>query len=224
MLSVEVTIAGEQLVLHPWRALYWPRMRWTVVSDLHLGKAAHLRKGGAALPEGHDARTLQRLDRVLADHPSERVLFLGDLFHSAHNHAWERFVEWAHGRTEHLHLVPGNHDVLALRRYEEARLQMCADALEEGPFIFAHEPFERQGCYVIGGHVHPGVLLLGQGRQNLRLPCFRFGPHTAILPAFGSSTGLHLQDPGPHDRIHALTDRAVIDVSDAVVRGAAHRR
>ena len=42
MLPAEISVAGERLVLHPHRALYWDRLRWLVVSDLHLGKAAHV--------------------------------------------------------------------------------------------------------------------------------------------------------------------------------------
>jgi len=40
MLPVPISVAGEDLVLPPCRALYWPYKRWLVVSDLHLGKAA----------------------------------------------------------------------------------------------------------------------------------------------------------------------------------------
>jgi hypothetical protein len=47
----------------------------------------------------------------------------------------------------------------------------------------------------------------------LRLPCFWFGREQALLPAFGTGTGLHIIDPGGTDRIWACTDRAAIDVS-----------
>lgn len=213
MLSAEILVASERLLLHPFRALFWPRLRWLVVSDLHLGKAAHFRKAGSALPEGHDEATLERLDLLLQTFSPERLLILGDLFHSSHNNSWDLFESWASCQHTQLHLVLGNHDILADRRYAEAGLQVCHDTLEEGPFVFTHDPVERPGCYVIGGHIHPGVVLSGQGRQHLRLPCFAFGQNVGLLPAFGSNTGTFTIQPDATHRIYATTDRSVLDVS-----------
>jgi uncharacterized protein len=224
MLPAEILVAGEQLLLHPHRALFWLRMRWLVVSDLHLGKAAHFRKAGAALPEGQDAGTLARLDALIEGFRPERLLILGDLFHSSHNNSWAPFTAWAKQQSIALHLVPGNHDILADRRYAEAGLHVCADTLEEGPFVFAHEPKDQSGVYGIGGHIHPGVLLTGQGRQRLRMACFWFGARTAILPAFGLSTGLHVIRPERTDRVYACTERAVLDVNGAFAGRATQQR
>ncbi len=213
MLIAELAVAGERLQLHPFRALYWPRMGWLVLSDLHLGKAAHLRKGGAAIPEWHDERTLKRLDTVIEAFRPQRIVVLGDLFHSSVNASWDRFAQWAGSAPAPIHLVPGNHDILADRRYAEAGVHVCDESIEEGPFVLTHDAKERRGCYVVGGHVHPGVALTGQGRQHLRLPCFWFGARAGLLPAFGTGTGLHIVTPGLGDRVMACTDRAVIDVS-----------
>lgn len=222
MLSTEVSIAGESLVLHPHRALYWPRCRWMVVSDLHLGKAAHLRKAGLALPEGSDTRTLERLDGLLTVFAPERLIILGDLFHSSHNRAWTPFAEWCvHQRTS-IHLVPGNHDILADRRYSEAGIHLCDESVEEGPFIFTHDAKGTRGGYVIGGHLHPGVLLKGAGRQRLMLPCFLFGERQAVLPAFGLTTGLLGMAPAASERVFAITERSVIDVSTSTAGTSIH--
>ena len=64
-------------------------------------------------------------------------------------------------------------------------------------------------------HIHPGVVLSGQARQRLRLPCFWFGERLAIIPAFGLSTGLHVIRPERTDRVYACTERAVLDVNGA---------
>jgi DNA ligase-associated metallophosphoesterase len=215
VLSAEISVAGERLLLHPHRALFWPRMRWLIVSDLHLGKAAHFRKVGAALPEGQDEGTLDRLDALIANFRPERLMLLGDLFHSSHNSSWAPFTAWALRQRLPLHLVPGNHDILAERRYAEAGIQVCDGTLEVAPFVFAHEPQHRPGYYGIGGHIHPGVVLSGRGRQRLRLSCFWFGERLAILPAFGLSTGLHLIRPERTDRVYACTEQAVLDVNGA---------
>lgn len=224
MLSTEVTVAGEQLLLHPHRALYWPRMRWLVLSDLHLGKAAHLRKGGLALPEAHDERTLQRLDELVATFRPQRVVVLGDLFHSSVNAAWERVTHWTATLPCPLHLVPGNHDVLALRRYHEAGIAICDDRVEEGPFCFTHDGTSEGSGYVIGGHLHPGMVLRGRGLQRLRLPCYWFGARNGLLPAFGLGTGLYIIDPKPGERVYACTEQAVLDVSSTLAGHTSSRR
>lgn len=218
MSLAEVMVAGERLLLHPYRALYWPRLRWLVVSDLHLGKAAHFRKAGAALPEGQDEATLKRLDLLVGHFRPERLLFLGDLFHSHHNNQWEPFLQWANAQTMELHLVVGNHDILPEEYYTEAGLRTTIGTLSEGPFAWAHEPVEHPGAFSLAGHIHPGVVLHGASQQRIKLPCFWFGEKGAILPAFGMSTGLFRLRPKPPDRVFCCTDRAVMDVSNSFDR------
>jgi DNA ligase-associated metallophosphoesterase len=217
-------VAGERLLLHPHRALFWSRMRWLVLSDLHLGKAAHLRKGGLPLPEAHDERTLQRLDELVATFRPQRVVVLGDLFHSSMNGSWERFSQWTSTLPCPIHLVPGNHDMLAFRRYAEAGIALCDDRVEEGPFSFTHDGTAEGGGYVIGGHLHPGMVLRGRGHQRLRFPCFWFGASNGLLPAFGMGTGLYIIDPKPGERVYACTERSVLDVSAALAGHTASRR
>ncbi|MEO8734012.1 MAG: ligase-associated DNA damage response endonuclease PdeM [Flavobacteriales bacterium] len=214
----EVLIAGERLLLHPYRALYWPRLRWLVVSDLHLGKAAHFRKTGAALPEGQDEATMKRLEAVTDLFRPKRLLILGDLFHSHHNNQWATFTQWAREQTMELHLVVGNHDILPMEQYADAGVETSIGSLFEGPFAWAHEPVEHSATYSIAGHIHPGVVLRGLSRERLKLPCFWFGEKGAILPAFGMSTGLFRIRPKLSDRVFVSTDRAVMDVSSSFHR------
>ena len=58
----------------------WRSNGWLLLSDLHLGKAAHFRKAGIPLPEGADARTLERMDEVI-DHfrPTRVVIPVAEL-------------------------------------------------------------------------------------------------------------------------------------------------
>lgn len=221
---MELIVAGERVLLHPHRALFWSRMRWLVLCDLHLGKAAHLRKGGLALPERHDGQTLQRLDGLITAFRPQRIVVLGDLFHSSMNAAWERVAQWTATLPCPIHLVPGNHDVLATRRYDEAGIKVCDERVEEGPFSFTHDGTSEGSGYVISGHMHPGVLLRGHGLQRLRLPCYWFGARNGLLPAFGMGTGLHLIEPLPGERVYACTDQAVLDVSGALAGHSPSRR
>lgn len=220
MLTHNTLIFQDVFTLHPHGALYWHAKSWLLLSDLHLGKAAHLRKAGLPLPEGHDDRTLARLDAVIAHFRPERVVIIGDLFHSAHNRAWEPFHAWCARQSAEIHLVLGNHDRLADRRYREAGITLHDEELIEPPFRFAHEPpeeDEQHPHHTVCGHLHPGVLLRGKGDQRLRLPCLLVGPQVTLLPAFGTNTGLHLVKPGSADRVFACAPASVVDVTGLTV-------
>lgn len=221
MHTFDVELAGERVVLHPYGALFWSRLNWLLLSDLHLGKAAHFRKAGLPLPEGSDARTLERLDILIAHFRPEQLVIIGDLFHSAFNHAWDALQAWCVNSPVPIHLVPGNHDVLAERRYAEAGITVHPERLEALPFVLEHEAPDP-GCmpgpvHRICGHTHPGVLLNGQAGQRLRLPCFLVGPNVTLLPAFGVATGLHIVRPTLAHRVFACTGKAVLDVTGAAV-------
>jgi uncharacterized protein len=218
VLPVTLELAGEQIVLHPHRALWWPRMRWLIISDLHLGKAAHFRKAGIPLPEGSDEATLVRLTGLLREFEPARLVVIGDLFHSVHNRQWDLFAAWCAQCGVPVHLVPGNHDLLADRRYADACITVHGATLEAGPFLLTHEPVEHPASYVIAGHVHPGIRLNGLVHGNLRLPCFLFGRTQGLLPAFGLGTGLYMMQPGPTHRVYALTGVSVLDVTSATSR------
>jgi metallophosphoesterase superfamily enzyme len=51
--------------------------------------------------------------------------------------------------------------------------------------------------------VHPGVFLRGTADTE-RLPCFVLGARRAILPAFGSFTGLATVTPAAGERLVAV--------------------
>lgn len=218
MRTHDISIREESFTLDPHGGIYWKRKRWLMVSDLHLGKAAHLRKAGAPLPEGSDARTIARLGALIDHFLPDRVVILGDLFHSAVNRAWEPFQSWCLTQRVELHLVPGNHDRISERRYRDANLIVQdGDLLEEG-FRLRHEPptDDLQG-YALCGHVHPGIVISGKARQSERLRCFHVGTKATVLPAFGLTTGLYAIDPAPTDRVFACTSKTVLDVTRAAV-------
>jgi metallophosphoesterase superfamily enzyme len=79
--------------------------------------------------------------------------------------------------------------------------------------VFAHEPAPSPDGYVLAGHIHPGVILHGAGRQREKLRCFYFGREYAILPAFGSLTGMIAVRPRRGDRIFVLADGEVIEAA-----------
>jgi len=104
-----------------------------------------------------------------------------------------------HLRTEHV----GPEDLLVAAKLEFDRsLSMAGLAL-------CHHPQPQPGAYVLAGHLHPCVVLGGRAHQRLRLPCFHFGEHVGVLPAFGAFTGMHALRPRPGERVFVVGDGAV---------------
>src|SRR5690606_2589024 len=95
------------------KAVLWDDKKTLMLSDLHLGKAAHFRKHGLALPYASGLADLQVLEQLLLEHKPERLLILGDLFHSSYNADWEHFGNLRNRFPQiNFELVPGNHDIL----------------------------------------------------------------------------------------------------------------
>ncbi|NJB86467.1 DNA ligase-associated metallophosphoesterase [Lewinella marina] len=212
-----VTIAGEQLQLHPDRAIYWPARSILLLADLHLGKGAHFRRAGIPVPRGVSAVNFARLHELLRVFRPRRVLLLGDLFHSDHNHVWRDFCDFTTAYPDlSFELVPGNHDVLPPTAYAEASLVYHPEIITEGAFSFSHHPLKEDqrlpGHYNLCGHVHPCVKLLDGSGRGMKLPAFYFGVREGILPAFGEFTGCAEVKVRPGDRVFVLAEQAVLPV------------
>lgn len=207
----DIEIRGELLRLLPERAVYWPTQKAILVADLHIGKVGHFRKNGIAVPGKTENNNLWRLANMLLDYKPETVYFLGDLFHSYHNAAWEKFVDFLNGFPKiDWVLVRGNHDILEASNFEDARIEVI-DRLEIGPFFLTHDR-EETDLYNLHGHIHPGVTMKGLGRQRLSLPCFFFGETYGILPSFGDFTGLFKLKPREGDRVFVAVENTVLQV------------
>lgn len=197
MLSIE--LKGEELLLLPERAAYWPRQRTLLVADAHLGKDAAFRRHGVPVPSQTVQGVLGRLDKCVNATGAERVLFLGDLYHHASGCDEQTMTQLQGWQSRHsglsLWLVRGNHDRPIGAIAEVMSLGQVADEVVEQPFVFRHEPGVSEGGYVLAGHVHPAATLHDIGDHPLRVPCFQFGQHYGILPAFGSFTGMHTLQP-----------------------------
>lgn len=206
---------GEKFELLPQRAAVWNRLNTLIVSDIHIGKSGHFRRNGVPLPVNTNNENLWKLSGLLLDHKPERLLILGDLFHSAYNPEWEAFSDML-ANFEQLEtvLVKGNHDPSSNTRLLNSGLTVCDERIEEG-FHFTHEPVEAQEeakGYNLSGHLHPAVKLRGTGRQYLRLPCFWFTEYFGVFPAFGSFTGTHPIKPKKSDKVFAITGEKVMEV------------
>lgn len=212
---MEVEVVGQVFKLLPQKAIYWPSKRILLLADVHLGKINHFRKSGIPVPTKANDKNIEILiDLVWATKP-ERIICLGDLFHSHYNPAWEVFGEVVkHFTSVSFELIMGNHDIMSSLQYQRKGIRVY-DSLVIESFLLTHHPLEAadENYYNLAGHIHPGVMLTGKGRQHIKLPCFYFGKHQGVLPAFGMFTGLALVRPTVDDKIFVIAENKIITVS-----------
>ncbi len=205
---------GKACQLLPERALFLEDSRTLVLADLHLGKAAHFRKAGIVFPIQNEASSdYKRLRDLIEVYRPDRIVFLGDLFHSQINSEWRHFEQFMHNyRTLEIILIKGNHDIIPEAVYNGSGLRIIPEIMKEKPFIFSHAPLQEvePGWLNVSGHIHPGCVIRGKARQRLKLPCFHYEYPHFILPAFGSLTGLYTLQAGQDIKQFAIAGGQVI--------------
>jgi DNA ligase-associated metallophosphoesterase len=195
------------LKLLPDRAAFVPAAAALLIADAHLGKAQSFRRLGVPVPGGTTAANLARLSRLIAATGARSVVFLGDLLHARAARTPRLLDEVARWRRFHadvgMTLVRGNHDASAGDPPADWGIDLVDEPwpLPGAPgLLLCHHPQDQADAYVLAGHVHPAVVI-GRGHDCLRLPCFLFGAHQGLLPAFGAFTGTHVVQPKPGERI-----------------------
>jgi uncharacterized protein len=209
-----IELAGECVMLLPQRGLYVTDKNILLLADLHLGKANHFRKAGVAVPLKANDKNVDQLVEVLQLTQPQRVIFLGDLFHSHYNEEWEVLGQLIkHFAGISFDLVLGNHDILSEHQYAKHGIVLHQE-LALAPFLLTHHPIENyEGeLYNLAGHVHPGARLVGKARQRIMLPCFYFGQRQGLLPAFGAFTGLAGITPKANDRVFVIVNDKILNV------------
>lgn len=206
---MNISIRGETLTLLPERAVFWARQATLLIADPHLGKAATFRAHGIPVPSGTTDEGIARIDRIVRRTMASRVIFLGDLLHAKAGRSNTMFAavgRWRRSNPDvEMLLVRGNHDRRAGDPPDELEIR-CTDAPHAmTPFVLDHHPRASADGYVLAGHVHPGVRVVGE-----RLPCFVVGAEVAILPAFGEFTGLAMIEIAETDSVYAIAENSVI--------------
>src|ERR1700712_4758958 len=167
--GIAFNLLDQDLLLLPQKAIYWQQENALIAADVHLGKVGHFRKAGIAVPRDMEQDDLAVLSDLIFEHKPEKLIFLGDLFHSDKNADWDWFVFWRRQFPKlHIILIKGNHDIIADRHYEELDVELH-DELLIGPFLMLHHPLtdvdlQTASGYVFCGHIHPGISLVGRGR------------------------------------------------------------
>jgi uncharacterized protein len=204
-----------QFTLLPQKALYKNDERLLIITDVHLGKANHFRKGGISIPAQAQVADYENLTNLLKETDPLKVYFLGDLFHSTFNRDWHYFCDLIALFPEiKFTLVKGNHDLIDHQLFKDICIDVV-DTIEDDSFIYSHEPLTNvaAGKVNVVGHIHPGVVLTGIGRQSLKLPCFYLTDRMLVLPAFGVLTGLYTMDQTAGVSIFAVLPESVKKIS-----------
>lgn len=210
---IEVQVGGARLWLLAQRAAFLPEHQTLLVADVHIGKAQSFRRLGVPVPDGTTGDTLHRLSAAVAATGARRIVFLGDLLHSARGRnarTWDAVAQWrqAHHALQ-LTLVRGNHDKRAGDPPPEWGIESATGPLLAGALALTHQPDPLPGHYVLAGHIHPAAVVGGSAHDRLRLPCFHLGPQVGVLPAFGAFTGMQVMPRGAQDRVFVVAGDVV---------------
>ena len=206
-----VLIKNQSFILHPLGGMFWEEKSLLLIGDVHLGKVAHFRKFGAAVPRKVIHKNFLLLDEIVGHFQPFHLCFLGDLFHSSFNREWDFFENWVAKTPSKISLVVGNHDIIAPEKFETLGIAVFNE-LQWDDFLFTHHPEERDGFFNFCGHIHPAVRLQGFGRQRLKLPCFFKTKNQLILPAFGEFTGNHALKPKKTDEVFVIVEGEVVRI------------
>jgi uncharacterized protein len=213
-MQLKFALKGEQVTLLSQRLLYLSEHRVLLLADAHFGKINHFRRAGIAVPSLANNRNASELIDAINETKPERVIFLGDLFHSTINDDWQTVGQITkHFAQCSFELVVGNHDILDAHHYSQCNIDWVQKQAI-GQWLLTHEPLSEipDRLYNFCGHIHPGILLTGAGKQSLLLPCFYFGKQQGILPAFGAFTGLAKIKPKKGDEIFIISNGKIVAV------------
>ncbi len=215
MTTASVTISNNELTLHSLKFIYWPAMKALLCADMHIGKGAHFRSNGIAIPRLANKNNFWNLSAVFAAFKPEKFIVLGDMVHSTENSEWTDFTDFL-DNFPHIErmLVRGNHELYLDEVYAQMGFEVH-DSLVLGSFILTHEPLSiiPSGFYNLCGHIHPAVRLIGSGKQSIRAACFLFGENQGVLPACGEFTGTHFVQPKENDRLFVIAGTKVVEKS-----------
>jgi DNA ligase-associated metallophosphoesterase len=217
--TVPLEISGETLLLHPERAVIWPRAAAVIVADTHFGKSSSFGRHGLAVPAGSDQEDRARLTGLIESFECRRLIILGDFLHEPLHPASTEAKEleiWSSSLMcsgVAIQVIAGNHDRGVAAGWRGS-LEWIDGERWEPPFRLVHDATRRdaalQDGFSLSGHIHPVIALRGLRKRVARIPAFWQRDAGLVLPSFGSFTGGYVISPGPGDRIFGVSRDAVV--------------
>ncbi len=210
-------IFDNHLWLSAERCIYWESQRSLILSDLHLGKTGHFRKEGIPVPQKVYKEDLQRLVSQVQYFQPQKLIIVGDMFHSKENKEIELFKKWRSDISWlDIILVKGNHDILQDDWYTDAGIEVIKESYTVSNFSFIHDIADsssiQAGSYFFSGHMHPGISIKGMGKQSMQLPCFYFTASYCVLPAFSRFTGTYGVTPAKNETVFAIAENRILQL------------
>lgn len=211
---VEKTIvfADELLTLTNQRVIFWARQSALILSDVHVGKSAHFRRHGIAVPSNVLEHDLTRVSVLINHFKACKIIIVGDLLHAGDNSDVDVFCEWRQKlENVEFHLVEGNHDRITKVLEEKLCMTSKQDSLELNGLVFNHDFDKKCAKAQVTGHIHPGVLIQNSVNR-MRLPCYAVTQNQLLLPAFSTFTGLDLTRTPRLGSKFVFTDNAIYEL------------
>ncbi|HLF47027.1 MAG TPA: ligase-associated DNA damage response endonuclease PdeM [Chitinophagaceae bacterium] len=215
---IAYSINENNFVLSPERTIFWEKQNTLIIADLHIGRQAHPRKKGKAVPKNYYKEDIQRLFTQILYTKAGQLIIVGDLSLSRKDQEMEIFKRWRNDFSSlTIRLVNGNQDILHHNRYDEMNITSC-DQFVLDNFSFCHNPEDIKinttvnNPYTFSGHVHPGIQIKGMGRGSIPFPCFYFKNSYAMLPAFSRFKGISKVDPEKGENVFAIVDNGLLQV------------
>jgi len=210
-----INIQETEILLLPQRAAFFLQQRILVLADMHLGKLVHFRKKGIFAPLRLVNEDLDTMSSLIKTLKPDEVVFLGDLFHSEANSEYHHFIEVIDlFPNVKFTLTKGNHDIIPEALLRDTKIEVTDEIVLQNNIVLRHQlPKSRplESFYIIG-HIHPGYIFYGKGRQYYTLSCYHHTRHFLILPAFGKHTGLFIPDVLPEDAVYVIMNEEVVRV------------
>ena len=209
----EIIIFNDHFYLNKTGAVFWKEKNTLLLADIHLGKVGHFRKSGIPVPRKAGGVFYDKITKLKNSLNFSQIIFLGDLFHSSLNNEWFLFENWVKKSELKIILIKGNHDIIPKLVFEQVGIKTYDD-LKIEKFFFTHHPKKINDCFVFSGHIHPGVRLIGKGKQIMKFPCFICNKDQIILPSFGGFTGMHLPEIRNGDQVFVITNKEIIEIKE----------
>lgn len=208
-----ISIANTTLTLTNQRAVYWSAHETLILSDLHLGKGAHFRRHGIAIPAEISEEDLNQLSMLIRHYLPKRIIIAGDFLHAGNNAEVSRFQIWRDRFSQtSFSLVKGNHDRLSDVLLTDIGIDSSCEELYVDGIAFRHEYLSDDHHFQINGHVHPGVSLRLPTQKTIKFPCYVLTDKNLLLPAFSRFTGLDTKTASDNAQRYAFYEDAIFVV------------
>lgn len=201
----EVQFGTHTFILNNQRSMFWPKHETLILSDLHLGKTAHLRKNGFAIPSYTHTQDIERLSALIEHYKAQQLVIVGDMIHAKNN---KEVVDWKQFCDQHSYLrvvlIKGNHDRLSNTFLHDLGVHKIEDHWLFDGISFVHEPTSESNYPTISGHIHPGIQIKLLKNSRKSFPCFVLHNNVFILPAFSLFTGLDINTLNKSAKFYAF--------------------